>query len=325
LVIDVGQLYQNRAEVQSGADAAALAVAKTCALGACNTSVATTYAGDNSHTGKSAVDTVCGSGTLSPCSLGSGSLTQCPANPAGNYVDVATTAETSGGSTLVPPAFANALAGNGSYQGSTVNACSQVEWGTPASTATIGFTISACSWDSYTANGTNFGQPPPFPPDTEPPSSYDQVLTLGGGSGGGCTGEGSNADGAGIFGWTTSSGCSVTISAGSTYTATTGVSGANACLTTIQTAYTNKSVVYLPVYTTLVNSTYTLKGFAAFVITGYSKLTTGQSASDWLNPSNSNNCSFKCIDGYFTQAIIPATGSFGTTPNLGASVVELSS
>ena len=31
LVIDVGQLYQNRAELQNGADAAALAVAKSCA------------------------------------------------------------------------------------------------------------------------------------------------------------------------------------------------------------------------------------------------------------------------------------------------------
>ena len=35
LVIDVGRLYQERAELQNGADAAALGVAKTCALGGC--------------------------------------------------------------------------------------------------------------------------------------------------------------------------------------------------------------------------------------------------------------------------------------------------
>ena len=35
LVIDVGQLYQERAELQDGADAAALGVAKSCALGNC--------------------------------------------------------------------------------------------------------------------------------------------------------------------------------------------------------------------------------------------------------------------------------------------------
>jgi Flp pilus assembly protein TadG len=33
LVLDVGQIYQERAELQNGADAAALGVAKSCALG----------------------------------------------------------------------------------------------------------------------------------------------------------------------------------------------------------------------------------------------------------------------------------------------------
>ena len=40
LVIDVGQLYQNRAELQNGADAGALAVAKSCAQGTCTPSIA---------------------------------------------------------------------------------------------------------------------------------------------------------------------------------------------------------------------------------------------------------------------------------------------
>ena len=39
LVLDIGQIYQERIELQNGADAAALGVAKSCALGACTAGV----------------------------------------------------------------------------------------------------------------------------------------------------------------------------------------------------------------------------------------------------------------------------------------------
>ncbi len=45
LVVDVGQLYQERAELQNGADAAALGVAKSCALGTCTLAAAGQVAG----------------------------------------------------------------------------------------------------------------------------------------------------------------------------------------------------------------------------------------------------------------------------------------
>src|ERR1017187_4347388 len=75
LVIDVGQLYQERAELQNGADAAALAVAKSCATGTgtCTAAAATTlaapYANANASalTGDTAASVVCGSGTLGAC------------------------------------------------------------------------------------------------------------------------------------------------------------------------------------------------------------------------------------------------------------------
>ncbi len=56
LVVDLGQLYQERAELQNGADAAALGVAKSCALGTCTPSVAGQLADANasSLTGGSA-------------------------------------------------------------------------------------------------------------------------------------------------------------------------------------------------------------------------------------------------------------------------------
>ena len=63
LVVDVGQIYQNRAELQNGADAAALAVAKSCAAGTCAPSIATQYATANASKltgGKASVNLVCG-------------------------------------------------------------------------------------------------------------------------------------------------------------------------------------------------------------------------------------------------------------------------
>ena len=67
LAIDVGRLYQNRAELQNGADAAALAVAQSCASSVCNSGLAGGYADANASkltAGKAAVDLVCGTGSL---------------------------------------------------------------------------------------------------------------------------------------------------------------------------------------------------------------------------------------------------------------------
>ncbi len=124
LVIDVGQIYQERGELQNGADAAALAVAKSCALGSCTPSVASQLADGNASSltgGTEGVTLVCGSGSLGGCPSATGSLVSCPpAPPAGtNFVDVYTDTQTAGGSTLLPPAFAKTLLGNSGYQGTT--------------------------------------------------------------------------------------------------------------------------------------------------------------------------------------------------------------
>jgi len=116
LVIDVGQLYQERAELQSGADAAALAVAKSCATGStCTSSLAAQYANENASalTGhKAAVSLVCGSlGGLGACPASTGAMTDCPSAPSGSqgYVDVHTATATSGGGTVIAPVLAKAL------------------------------------------------------------------------------------------------------------------------------------------------------------------------------------------------------------------------
>jgi len=78
LVIDVGQLFQERGDLQNGADAAAIGVAKSCALGSCTPAVAVQLADANASSltgGTAGVDLVCGSGALGPCPASTGALT----------------------------------------------------------------------------------------------------------------------------------------------------------------------------------------------------------------------------------------------------------
>jgi Flp pilus assembly protein TadG len=328
LVIDVGQLYQERAELQSGADAAAIAVAKSCATGStCTPSLAAQYANENASAltgGTAAVTLVCGSlGGLSACPASTGAMTDCPAAPAGSqgYVDVHTATQTSGGSTVIAPILARELMGS-SYTGTQVLACAQASWGGPSSGNTLAFAISACSWDSWTSQGTNFAPAPP----AVPPASYDHQLNLANlGNGAGCTGETSGSDGAGAFGWAVDqTGTCGIFTNTPTFPAATGASAGSTCQTALSSAYTSRKAILLPVYTTATgtgsNAVFTLKGFAAFVVTGYSL--PGFFASDWLKNSN-NSCSYKCIDGYFTKALIPGSSAGGGT-YLGASGLGLS-
>jgi Flp pilus assembly protein TadG len=329
MVIDVGQLYQERAELQNGADAAAMAVAKSCIDGACTPSVAATYASDNASAltgGTEAASQVCGSGTLGACGASTGAMTDCPSPPAAgtNYVDVHTSTQTSGGATMLPGVFAKTLLGNGSYSGTTVQACSQAEWGGPASINAIPFTISACTWDQDTSLGTAYAQPPPYPPNTVPPASADQLISQSTGSGTGCATEPAGSDPSGNFGWATETGtCSLQLNASSTtFNGKPGASEPADCKSVLAADQANKTVVYLAVYTSEINTgnnaVFTLKGFAAFVITGFQL--PSSSAADWLNPANS--CSNNCIEGYFTQGIIPYTGSLSGT-YLGAAIIRL--
>lgn len=58
MAVDVGQIYEERAQLQNGADAGALAVANSCAKGTCNTSLAGPLANANANDGASTVKSV---------------------------------------------------------------------------------------------------------------------------------------------------------------------------------------------------------------------------------------------------------------------------
>jgi hypothetical protein len=338
LVIDLGQVYQNRAELQNGADASALAVASNCALGgtgACVLSsvlpLVTHYADANASglTGHQAgIELVCGSMSLGLCPASAGGLTDCPAAPPTgiNYVDVHTVTLTGGGSSVLPPFFGRML-GDENYSGSSVKACAQAEWGGPASATATAFTISACSWYSYTGDGLLFASPPPYPPNLAPAALSDHVLVLRGSRGSRASGcppfEPYGQDAAGTFGWTSDQGsCSGFIDG--SYRGTTGTATSD-CQTALQEAQENRTVVYVPVYSSVTASgagiSYNPLGFAAFVVTGY-RLSSTVAASDWLSPANNCTGGRVCINGYFTRGLIPSTGALGGN-DLGASIVKL--
>lgn len=329
LVIDVGQIYQERAELQDGADAAALGVAKSCALGACNPGVATQLADGNASSltgGTEGVVLVCGSGPLGGCPASTGSLTSCPpAPPAGtNFVEVYTATQTASGSTLLPPVFATSLLGYSGYKGTNVRACAQAEWGPPSAATAVALTISACEWDQATQQGSAFAPAPPYSQNPLPGTSFDQVLTLNPGNGTGCATEPAGADGPGTFGSAADAtgNCALPVS-GPTFPASAGTSVTAACEAVLQNAQQNQVPILLPVYVSLNNSsnTYALKGLADFVVTGYN-LPAGFFAADWLNPANTCQGTDYCVTGYFVRGVIPSTGSFAAT-SMGAYVIDL--
>jgi Putative Flp pilus-assembly TadE/G-like len=334
LVVDVGQLYQERAELQNAADAAALGVAKSCVLGFCDPGVAVQYADANASRltgGVAGVSLVCGSGAgLGLCPPSNGKLTDCPPPVGPNYVNVYTSTETGSGSTLLPPVFGRALLGT-SYQGTTVLACAQATWGAPAAATTIALTISACEWDQATNQGTSFAPPPPYPPDPAPSPFLDQVLKLNSATGTGCASEPSGADEAGTFGWLADSGsdCKTAVSP-PTMTGRNRTTVSSSCQQLLQSAQNNTTPLLVPIYVAASDrgapTVYTLKGFAEFVVTGYNldmgPFTAPFFASDWLNPANDCSGTTYCINGFFTHGVIPSTGSWNGV-DLGAAEIDL--
>lgn len=140
IVIDIGALYAERRELQNGADAAALAIAKDCAEdGVCpgddgaRQSIARRYANSNASDRNSAVDRV----VLSESS---------------RLVEVGTSTSRSGG-VIIPYRFGHILTGQ---DGRTVRAEAVAAWGPPLLATIFPFAISDCQLRQHTANYTVF-------------------------------------------------------------------------------------------------------------------------------------------------------------------------
>jgi Flp pilus assembly protein TadG len=176
IVIDVGQIYVERTQLQTSADAAALGIARACAnhTSGCDNfgavrGVADHYANGNSGDGVTNVAEICGrhEGMLAACGPAATNHTAClgqvPAS--GSYVEVRVSTEVPGSRFVLPPTFAQAMAGNSGYDGASVGACARATWGSDELTI-LAMTISVCEFDEATDNGTHFVDPPDpvYPP-----------------------------------------------------------------------------------------------------------------------------------------------------------------
>lgn len=236
IAVDVGQIYVERSQLQNGADAGALAVAGSCEPGPCNPTVAAPLANANSNDGASdaSVDlSVPGQVTVR-------------------------TSTRNGSSSFLTKMFASALSAGPVSVGATATAA----WGSPGSgPATLPITFAPCQFDVDGAVHT--------------------ILTHGSES---CVSDSpSGAPIPGGFEWLMPDPgkCQATVYPDDTTTAgvvdpyaktNTGLSIPSECKALIPT-YLNKEILF-PVFTpatgTGAGGKYYIKGYAAFLLLGYS-------------------------------------------------------
>lgn len=343
-VVDVGRLYAEREQLQTGADAAAWAVAEHCAVSPddCRDrpedllEIAEEYAAANAADGAASVAVVCGAGRDGPIGVGvDGPIDGCPApatnrtvclgeRPApdsGFYVEVHTRTEASDGGTLLPSTFAGALTGT---EGAVVGACARAAWGSPLNTSGVAVTFSECEWNQMTASGTQLLLPwtTPLPADQDVVYLKDSVDAV-------CTGgPGGWDDAPGGFGWLDESGpCEASVELGETYPGNPGNQPSQACRDALAKLVTDRTIVPVPIYDTVTgtgaNTVYHAVGFAGFVLTGYHL--SGASVDSWLTPADPSPCggSERCLYGYFVRGLLPVTGVPVGDPDFGLSIVNL--
>jgi hypothetical protein len=346
LVIDVGQIYVEREELQSGADAAAVGVARACATGqgGCDTveairDVAQRYANSNASDRISRVVEVCGrlADLLGDCAPPVGNLTDCiggvPPAPT-PYVEVRLGTELPDSRFVLPPTFSQTLSGNEKFAGASVGACARATWRAGAPHI-LALTISACEFAQATDHGTSYAPAPPYPPAPSPADEY--VLGFGEGEEGGCgspVGDGfwREAGPAGFLDPVDAS-CGVHLSGDGqawgdhlgppTYLPPAG------CLDALSQARATRAVVYLPVHDAIhagvrdgvAATLFREVSVAPFVVTGFSfgtERNTRTSATSWLRTPPTIPChaeenhASQCVSGVFVGPPVPLVGLAGT-------------
>lgn len=336
VVVDVGRLYVEREELQSGADAAALAIANRCQSEPllCVQESATTaaeYANQNAQDGASAVTLICGS------RIGLVRLDTCPAPAATDnntacigvpvdgltYVQVRTATRLANGDLLLPPAFAQAMVNNEGYDGTRVGACARAAWGPAAAASGLAIGVSECRWEAMTAGGLPTDEHLIYMKDPKGEDPYSAAC-----------GDAKFA-GPGNFGYLEADGDSTCLATKTVPTDWEGEQGADPedCDEPLTPARTSGIALPVPIYDSAPktgNGSYHVVGFAAFVVTGWSL---GNKANEM--PSNIALTSTAprpaaaycdnpalCVYGYFTSMRL-STGTPGVGPSFGLSVVNV--
>lgn len=355
IVIDVGLLYGEKEQLQSGADFASWKVAQACIA----TPAACTSAGqaDNArvYAEKNAKDTradaqVCVNNLNCPVW---GTTATCPPPPAitGNYdtAEVRTSTRNTDNTRLMPPVFGKALT-NGVYQGKQVGACARVVWGVPVAENALAMGVSKCDWDRMTNGGKKFFALPGLDPlmqqsglysllGLEPP--VDNAIAISNPLLSFCNNPLDHSSSSGYAWLTSAANCHIDVT-----TSTTGVQtwvtapalnllAAINCTSELAAARASGKPVLVPIYDSAVGATnilpaaYRIIGFAPFVVTGYTTLLgTLTNVPSILTNTVPGIASLlcglqRCVYGYFTKSIIPEhlPTKFGTTQNFGLTVI----
>jgi hypothetical protein len=318
IVVDAGALYTERRQLQNGADAGALAVARDLAEGTAidEYSMAATYADANANDGASNVDEVCGSGP---------GLDPCPTPPAGaegvsGYVQVTTSTADADGGDQVPFLLAPIL--DATNVGKKVHASAVAAWGPIGRATTFPFTFSLCELNAFGGSIDPFdlpSEPSYIYSHKTPTETHDCVLN-----------PSSGLRVPGGFGWLDSTDCEATITAGDPLVGSDpGNDVPNGC---DPTEWQNAEVL-VPVYDDCARKAdgncisgggaeYSIVGFVGFKILGYRVGNTEWNMpGDGKCPDTEGN-SGRCFYGEFTEGTFE--GEFDPdSPDYGARSVSM--
>ena len=294
LVVDLGALHVERQRLRTGAEAAALAVARDCVQGDCGPVITTAnrWAPLNDPDGAMAVTSACGEGP---------GLTSCPADMevptsldgASGWIHVETRTATPDGSNRVRLRLAPLI---NAISGASLTSRAVAAWGAPAAGRAVPLAMSVCEFQALGGD----------PYAGTFPSGVTTVYFHGVGATGeagvtSCTPFNSGMDVPGGFGWLAADDCSVDVSMGDWLSASTGNSPSQACRSDL--ANWRDAVIQITLFDaesgTGSGGSYRIIGLAAFRVLGY------RFPSDaWPNgfrcPAATGN-SGTCITGEFTR------------------------
>jgi Flp pilus assembly protein TadG len=305
LAVDVGAMYAEKAQLQNGADAAALAIAGDCAKGACGSvnTTASQLANGNSNDNSSGVASI--------------------TFPNSTTVRVETNTRQAGsGANTFSLFFARVMG----FETTDIRAVAQARWGAPSGATTLPWTISKCVFEKYltpsqlaelNSTGSFTGNPIP----THILLRYDENTP----DYPGCPPQNGYAEGG--FGWLDrdtdcTADIDITRSEIGNDPGNDFPSECNGMLATLL-----DEPILLPIFSTATgtgqHATYGLVGFLAFQVTGY-KFGGSLTIVDSAAPSCTGNC--RGIQGFFTRYVSLEEGlSYtGGTPNYGVSGAWLS-
>ena len=311
--LDTSRIYNEHSELQNGADAAALAVARDCAMGACDgffdaVGMAEDYSDANMRDGSSFVEDVV-------------------VDLVDNTVEVKVATEDTPGDNTFDMVLAQVIG----YNGLTVRADAEVGWGPPGAIKTLPLIFSLCEWEDFGYAGYVDEHPDGFLHRASSidkgfapyKSKYLTILFHGTDT---CHSGPSGQDLPGGFGWleSTTGYCEAFVAVGKWMDLDPGSSPTTEC-SPLDLQDLVGEIVGIPYFDkTTANGAggqYCVFGIGAFYVTGYNfaghykqnSIITGKSVCKG---------EVRCIEGYMIgDYVLPASGIGG--PDLGVVALEM--